>query len=119
MTQNFSTNISSLLQGLSTTPMSSIYDDKDVYQAYIDLPGVLPQDVKLMCQEHRIIIQGVRKKPCEREGISTVPYGPFRKVILLPFLCEKKNIVTSLRDGVLLINIRKENKHTFEIALDS
>jgi HSP20 family protein len=78
----------------------------------IELPGVEPEDIKLLLLGDTILLTGVKRErnlPQERIRFHCIErrYGKFRRLIKLEGEVDRKGAHALLEDGILTITIRK------------
>lgn len=101
---------------MAWAPAIDMVEKKDSYVVTADLPGVKKEDIKISVKEDILTIQGERKVEeevkeanyycCERS------YGAFHRSIELPSSVKEKEVKAEFKDGMLHINLPKEEKPT-------
>jgi HSP20 family molecular chaperone IbpA len=90
------------------TPPVEVTQRDDRLVICIDLPGIPREDVQLMVQRDKIIVEGERREPERSNGASGFRrsernYGPFHRTIPLPQGVNAGTAQATMRDGVLEI----------------
>ena len=83
-------------------PALDIHETADGYLVELDLPGVEPEEVRVLAGEHSLTVAGQRRavppegalwQRCER------PSGPFRRVVALPRAVDPRRAHAEYRHG--------------------
>ena len=94
-------------------PDTDVFVKNNMFYIVMDLPGVPKESVEMYFKDDQVVIKGekvyqeIESKPnfYSRE----IVYGKFEKKIKLPFVVNnEKSIKTSLKNGVLKIQINKD-----------
>jgi HSP20 family molecular chaperone IbpA len=94
-------------------PDTDVFVKNNMFYIVMDLPGVPKESVEMYFKDDQVVIKGekvyreIESKPnfYSRE----IAYGKFEKKIKLPFVVNnQKSIKTSLKNGVLKIQINKD-----------
>ncbi len=77
----------------------------------MEIPGVQAEDIAILVQPNRVEVRGLKREESlpERGAYLRVEreYGPFRRIVDLPASIEPETARASLRDGVLVVVLRK------------
>lgn len=107
------------LLNTSFVPRLNFQETPEGYHLEADLPGVTKEDVEIMIKGDFLVIRGEKKMLTSdqagqfhrKERLN----GGFYRAIPMPKDIDKDQINAELRDGVLLVNIKKtENIHHAE-----
>ena len=93
-------------------PLIDIVETKSSIKLYVEIPGVLLEDVNVYLCGDLLIIEGEKK-------LEKIPYKVnfirmertathFRRLIQLPCKIQESNIVAKLKDGILYIEFNKQ-----------
>ena len=92
-------------------PPLDLHETPDAYLVEIDLPGVAPEEVKLVVGEHDLTVTGQRRAPapegttcsrCERKC------GPFRRALDLAEAIDPETVRAEYRNGTCRIHLTKK-----------
>jgi HSP20 family protein len=90
------------------TPAIDIEETDKAWTVRADVPGVLPEDLKISVQDVRLSLEGERKKTEERKEGATRwverCHGSFRRTITLPSEVDAGAITAKYDHGVLEIH---------------
>lgn len=91
------------------TPPVEIAQQGDRLVISVDLPGIPRDDVQLLVQRDKVVVEGERREPPARSDMpgfkrSERSYGPFHRSIPLPEGVNAETAQASMRDGVLAIS---------------
>ena len=85
-------------------------NDSDI-TVKVELPGVVHADIRLLLQNNRLEIRGIKK---ESPGFSRIryhrlerEYGPFRRIVFLPNAVDPERAKAVLANGVLSVALKK------------
>lgn len=109
------------------TPEADIFDTNSAYIIHISLPGAKKEDVGVNwdAEKSELSVAGVIYRPGDEELLKTLAMnerkvGPFERKIRLgtranPAHVDAEGITAKLEDGVLKVEVRKENEGFVEI----
>ena len=90
-------------------PRADVYRMPDGWMVKLELAGVRPDDVTLCARGTALLVQGTRRDEHHYHGHGVysleIAYSRFERALELPGLSEAAEIVTTYRDGMLLIRI--------------
>ncbi len=93
------------------SPMVNIEETEDAYHLEAELPGVKKEDVEVNVKDDYLVIKGEKKSFNEekKDQYHRVErsHGSFYRTIALPGDIDKENIHAELKDGVLVVDIKK------------
>jgi HSP20 family protein len=91
--------------------MVNIEETEDAYHLEAELPGVKKEDVEVNVKDDYLVIKGEKKSFNEekKDQYHRVErsHGSFYRTIALPGDIDKENIHAELKDGVLVVDIKK------------
>jgi HSP20 family protein len=77
----------------------------------LEMPGILPEDLVILVHHNRLEVRGLKREEPLPEGGTYLrverEYGPFRRVIDLPASILPDKARASLKDGVLVITLKR------------
>lgn len=95
-------------------PAVDIYEDKENYILWIDLPGVEKDNINLKVEENSLIIKGGRKSPADTEKQNYLKaerqMGNFYRSFTLPRHIDIDAIQAKYDNGVLQLKIPKKTE---------
>lgn len=104
----------SLMEGHNWAPAIDVEDKKDRVVVKAELPGMKKEDVKVSVEENYLIIEGEKKEEEEKEEKGyyrrECSYGSFQRAVSLPSNVDTDNVDASYKDGVLKINLPKNEE---------
>jgi HSP20 family protein len=90
-------------------PRADVYRMPDGWMVKLELAGVRPDDVTLCARGTALLVQGTRRDEQHYHGHGIysleIAYSRFERALELPGLSEAAEIITTYRDGMLLIRI--------------
>lgn len=112
--------------GTDWRPSADILEHTDGYRIVVELPGVTRDDVNVSMDKGVLTISGERKRMMEDETSSKdanagfrdghvwhrreIHYGHFSRSFTIPEDADKDSITASIRDGMLVVHLKKEEK---------
>lgn len=100
-----------LLASASWGPAVNIVETPERFWIMVELPGIDPDEIQIALLDGWITLSGRRTLPAElREGqvhLLEIPGGPFERRIRMPPGAKVEPGARSLREGILLIEMRK------------
>ncbi len=98
----------------SWTPAVDITEYKDRYSLAVELPGISPESVDITVDEGVLEIQGERVDNTNEENVvyrrAERRAGHFHRKFHLPETADLDGVTANNKDGVLEINIPKQEK---------
>ncbi len=95
-------------------PACEILDEEKSYSISLDVPGLKKEDIDLEVKDNRLVVSGERKfeGKTEKDNVlrSERRYGKFSRVFSLPQNVNTDAIEARFENGVLAINLPKEEK---------
>lgn len=96
------------------TPHVDACETENGYEVEAALPGVKKEDISIDFQEGKLTITGERKLEKQEEGrryhMLETQYGSFSRTFYLPDNVNPDKITAEFNDGILLVNIPKDEK---------
>jgi HSP20 family protein len=102
------------------TPATDVEESARGLLVRMEVAGVARADVCIRLEGHALIVEGARPSPC-RAGLRfrqmEMEYGPFRRVVPLPFAVASRRTVAELADGVLEIFLPRATRRERSVML--
>ena len=90
-------------------------NDKE-YEVNVDLPGMKKEDIKVSCEEDKLVIEGERKEEKKEENekknihVSERHFGSFYRAMSLPKNVDCSKIGATYENGVLRVIVPKNEE---------
>jgi HSP20 family protein len=102
-------------KGLSKlSPPADVIENKDSFVVRAELPGLKKEDVKVTLQNNVLIISGEKKKELEEKNQAyhrvERSYGTFYRSFELPVPVNAGNIKADFKDGILRVELPKNEE---------
>ncbi|SFG90429.1 Hsp20/alpha crystallin family protein [Pontibacter chinhatensis] len=98
------------------TPHVDACETEHGYEIEVALPGVKKEDITIDFQEGKLTITGERRLEKKEEGrrfhMMETQYGSFSRSFFLPDNVNPDKITAEFRDGILLVDVPKDEKKT-------
>lgn len=97
-------------------PKVDVIESEAAYEVSVSLPGFKKEDIKVELDENKLTISGERKWEKKEEDknkkyhLVESEYGSFTRAFTLPNQVNAGAIEAKFQDGILQLNIPKENK---------
>jgi HSP20 family protein len=98
--------------GGAWSPNTDVYEGADDVMIKVELAGVDKESVRIHLEEQALIIQGVRRDPYGGESTAgyrfrqmEIEYGPFQRIVAIPFPVSGNDARAHLNNGVLKIRL--------------
>lgn len=98
------------------SPKVDVVETENAYEVSVSLPGFKKEDIKVEIDENKLTISGERKWEKKEEDknkkfhLVESEYGSFTRAFTLPNQVNAGGIEAKFQDGILQLNIPKENK---------
>ena len=93
------------------TPRVDIFEDKNEIALEADLPGVQPEDFKLLIEDYKLTLSGERKFEQEHNWQRVERgYGNFTRTFALPTSVNVEAVKAEFKNGVLRISLPKREE---------
>jgi len=100
---------------VSSVPVD-IYETEKELVVEVGLPGLKPEDIRVVVEDDKLIIEGKKeeKKEVKEENYyrKEIKKGAFKKIIYLPYVVDENKTRAKMEDGILKIVFPKEEKET-------
>ena len=92
-------------------PRLSVEQEKDSYVYILEMPGLSKNDVSITVDEGNIYIEGKKTSKKEKKSKSTYEFSSstfsYKRVIPLPPLADPNSIKAEMKNGLLIIRVKK------------
>ncbi|WP_299984770.1 Hsp20/alpha crystallin family protein [uncultured Pontibacter sp.] len=100
------------------TPHVDACETENGYEIEVALPGIRKEDIAIDFQEGKLTISGERRFEKKEEGrryqMLETQYGTFSRSFYLPDNVDADKISAQLQDGVLVVNVPKDEQKTMK-----
>lgn len=94
------------------SPNADIFEGPDGLLVRIELPGVALEDVELSIDDQVLVLRGVRRDPLSSKTAAgyrfrqmEIDFGPFERVLPLPFAVDGAHAHAAIQNGLLTIRL--------------
>ncbi len=103
-------------------PPTDVYETSDSIVVKMEIAGLSLDQMKVMADEHYLIVQGCRKEeaglPKDNYHLMEIHYGYFERVFGMPHKLHSEDIQAQYNSGFLAVTIAKRERKTRHIAVD-
>lgn len=97
-------------------PPVDIYENNDEFILYMELPGVNPNDIEVVADQHSVTISGDRPAPSFTDTTCVhqleIEHGEFKRTIAMPTPIAPLATHSAYKKGYLKIILPKQKKQT-------
>ena len=93
-------------------PNTDICEREDAVVVRVEVAGVAADDLEILVEEESLVVRGIRENPATGETAAgyrfrqlEIEYGPFQRVVPLPFPVNADQAEARLRNGILEIRL--------------
>jgi HSP20 family protein len=93
-------------------PSTDVYDGPDGLIVKVELGGVPCDDIQIYLQDRALVVEGMRRDPHTAESLAglrlrqmEIEYGPFQRVIPLPYPVDGRRALAHCAGGMLEIRL--------------
>ena len=108
-------------EGSFFTPALNVIEDETHYGISAELPGLTIDDIELSVEDDILILKGEKKfeSDVKEKNYHRIEckYGSFQRSLRLPIGAKLSDIKAEFENGVLKIEIQKEEKKTQKIDI--
>jgi HSP20 family protein len=112
-----------MMKGGAFQPLADVFISRDAKAIIIklEIPGIVPSDVRLSLQDKTLTIEGIRYDS-QKEGDRIyqqmeIDYGPFKRRVVLPVDIDVESAGAEYRDGFLTIELPVAEKESTAIKV--
>jgi HSP20 family protein len=102
-------------------PSANVVESEKAYEIYASLPGLNKEDIKIDLKDGKLSISGERKLLQEDKGKTfhavEIASGQFYRAFYLPEDTTGEGIEATYKDGILKVNIPKDEKRTYKATI--
>ena len=95
-------------------PACDVFEDREAVKIVAEIPGVLPEDVKLTLENNLLTIRGEKKQQAEERNERVHryerTYGGFERTFALPGTVDPEEIQARYEHGILTVTLPKAEK---------
>ena len=96
------------------TPVVDIFEEPEYLRIFAEVPGVKPENVKILVEGNLLIIQGTKEQIAETKAEKVHryerTYGAFERTFNLPATVDAEHIKANYEMGVLTLTLPKVEK---------
>ncbi len=98
-------------------PQANILESEKLYEIQMAIPGMKKNDFSIDLEDGKLQISGERNTE-NNEGVTVhrqeIVYGSFKRIFKVPEDADQNNISASYADGILKVQIQKDEKKTLK-----
>jgi HSP20 family protein len=101
------------------SPNTDVYEGADDVVVKMELAGVPAESIRILLENRVLLVEGLRRDPHSGESAAgyrfrqmEVEYGPFRRVIEMPFAVDGENTRARMQNGILFIRLPRAPETT-------
>lgn len=104
---------------ISWTPAVDIYETKNQWLVYIELPGVSSDDIDLTVYHESVLIKGIKTPPARELSAEKIEIytGYFHREISIPGRICMAEVTASMKNGVLSLILPVEKQTSIRIPI--
>lgn len=104
---------------ISWTPAVDIYETKNQWLVYIELPGVSSDDIDLIVYPESVLIKGIKVPPARELSAEKIEIytGCFHREIHIPGRICMADVTASMKNGVLSLILPAEKQKSIRIPV--
>lgn len=94
------------------SPNTDVYESVDDVVVKLELAGVDKESVRIHLEDQALVIQGVRRDPYGGESTAgyrfrqmEIEYGPFQRIVPVPFPVDGSHARAQLANGILKVRL--------------
>lgn len=96
-------------------PFTNVYEFASKILIEIELAGIMEAEIKMSFKDNYLVIRGLRNERIRGANIlyhqMEVEYGPFERIIYVPFEINEEGIRGKYEDGFLTVKLPKCSKN--------
>ena len=94
------------------SPNADVYESADDVVVKMELAGVPADSIQILLENRVLLVAGLRRDPHSGESAAgyrfrqmEIEYGPFRRVIEMPFAVDGEQTRARMQNGILFIRL--------------
>jgi HSP20 family protein len=102
-------------------PSANVVESEKGYEIFASIPGLNKEDIKIDLQDGKLSISGERKfEKDETKKFHSIEIAPgeFFRAFYLPEDAANEGIGAEYKDGILKINVPKDEKRTYKSTIE-
>jgi HSP20 family protein len=106
------------------SPSVDVYECHEQLVIVVEVPGLAPDELKIVCRNHQIVVSGERRPESPEHSIAFLcmerPHGRFSRTIPLHLALDVQHAEASLQGGLLTITIprlKERRRSEFVISI--
>jgi len=105
---------------ISWTPAVDIYEEKEKWLVFVELPGVPSDDIDITVFPESVLVKGIKTPPARALSAEKIEIytGYFQRRISILGRINIDAVTASLKDGVLSIVLPFEEQESIKISVD-
>jgi HSP20 family protein len=103
------------------SPNTDVYESADDVILKMELAGVDKESIRIHLEEQTVVVEGVRRDPYGGESTAgyrfrqmEIEYGPFARVVALPFPVDGNSARAHMTNGILKVRLPRAHVMTAE-----
>ena len=98
--------------GGAWSPNTDVYESADDVVVKMELAGVDKESIRIHLEDQAVVVDGVRRDPYGGESTAgyrfrqmEIEYGPFQRIVPLPFPVDGNNARAHITNGIMKIRL--------------
>ncbi len=94
------------------SPNTDVYESADDVVVKVELAGITKESIRIHLEEQALVIEGIRRDPYGGERTAgyrfrqmEIEYGPFRRLVPIPYPVDGSNARANLTNGILKVRL--------------
>lgn len=99
------------------SPNADVYESADEVVVKMELAGVPAGSVRIVLENRVLLVEGLRRDPHSGESTAgyrfrqmEIEYGPFRRLIEMPFAVDGEHTQARMQNGILFVRLPRAHK---------
>jgi HSP20 family protein len=101
------------------SPNTDVYESADDVVVKMELAGVDKESIRIHLEEQTVVVDGVRRDPYGGESTAgyrfrqmEIEYGPFQRIVPLPFPVDGNSARAHITNGILKVRLPRAQTPT-------
>jgi HSP20 family protein len=90
----------------SWLPACDVFEDREAVKIVLEIPGVRPEDVKILLENDLLTIRGEKRRQAEEKSERL----HFQRMFSLPTTVDPEKVVANCEHGILTVTIPKAER---------